>query len=123
MSLLIVVIHVIVCIALILTVLLQTGKGADMGAAFGGGGSNTLFGATGATTFLSKMTTAVAIIFMLTSLVLAYMTANRGTTSILSDQPAVEQPAPAAPAATEPAAEPQPATQSNTQSEDSKPTQ
>jgi preprotein translocase subunit SecG len=71
MSIIVVVIHVVVCIALIMTVLLQSGKGADMGAAFGGGGSNTLFGATGAATFLSKMTTAVAVIFMLTSLVLA----------------------------------------------------
>jgi preprotein translocase subunit SecG len=83
MSIIVVVIHVVVCIALIMTVLLQSGKGADMGAAFGGGGSNTLFGATGAATFLSKMTTAVAVIFMLTSLVLAYMTANQGATSIL----------------------------------------
>jgi preprotein translocase subunit SecG len=118
MSLLLIVIHVIVCIALILTVLLQTGKGADMGAAFGGGGSNTLFGATGATTFLGKMTTAVAIIFMLTSLILAYRTANRGSTSILSDQPAVQQPAPAQ----TDAAESQPAGQADTQSEDSKKT-
>ena len=73
MSILIVVIHVIVCIALIMIVLLQTGKGSDMGAAFGGGASQTLFGTTGASTFLSKATTAAAIVFMLTSLALAYM--------------------------------------------------
>ncbi|MBT8339575.1 MAG: preprotein translocase subunit SecG [Desulfatitalea sp.] len=94
MSLLIIVIHVIVCLALILIVLLQTGKGADMGAAFGGGGSQTLFGTTGASTFLSKATTAAAIIFMLTSLTLAYMAGNRGDTSLVSE-PAKEATQPA----------------------------
>ena len=87
-----IVLHVIVCIALILIVLLQTGKGADMGAAFGGGGSNTLFGATGASTFLGKLTTAAAVVFMLTSLILAYMSTNRTSSSILQNRPAVQQP-------------------------------
>jgi preprotein translocase subunit SecG len=91
MSLFVIVIHIIVCIALIMIVLLQTGKGADMGAAFGGGSSNTLFGATGASSFLSKMTTVAAVVFMLTSLVLAYMATNRTGSSVLSDQPAVQQ--------------------------------
>ena len=68
MSIFLILIHVFVCIALIMIVLLQTGKGADMGAAFGGGSSQTLFGSTGASTFLSKATTAAAVIFMLTSL-------------------------------------------------------
>lgn len=94
MSLFVIVIHVIVCIALIMIVLLQTGKGADMGAAFGGGSSNTLFGATGASTFLGKMTTVAAVVFMLTSLILAYMATNRRGTSVLVDQPAVEQTTP-----------------------------
>ena len=93
MPVFLIVIHIIVCIALILIVLLQTGKGADMGAAFGGGGSNTLFGASGASTFLGKLTTAAAVIFMLTSLTLAYLTTNRPATSILKDQPATEMPA------------------------------
>jgi preprotein translocase subunit SecG len=80
-------------------VLLQTGKGADMGAAFGGGGSQTLFGSTGASTFLSKATTVAAIVFMLTSLVLAYMSSHRTADSIMPQSPApVEQTAPAAPA-------------------------
>ena len=61
MSILLIIIHIIVCIALIMIVLLQTGKGADMGAAFGGGSSQTLFGSTGASTFLSKATTGAAI--------------------------------------------------------------
>lgn len=91
MSILIVVVHVIVCIALILIVLLQTGKGADMGAAFGGGGSQTLFGATGASTFLSKATTAAAVVFMLTSLTLAYMSSNRGESRLVTDMPQQEQ--------------------------------
>jgi len=79
-------------------VLLQTGKGADMGAAFGGGGSQTLFGSTGASTFLSKATTVAAIVFMLTSLILAYMSSHqRPTGSIMDTQKApVEQTAPAA---------------------------
>ena len=87
MSILIVVIHVIVCIALIMIVLLQTGKGADMGAAFGGGASQTLFGTTGASTFLTKATTAAAIVFMLTSLSLAYMAGVRHDSDLVTDTP------------------------------------
>jgi len=99
MSLLLIVIHVIVCIALIMIVLLQTGKGADMGAAFGGGASQTLFGSTGASTFLSKATTAAAIIFMLTSLSLAYMSGNKSGGSIMTEveAPVEQQAAPATP--------------------------
>ena len=96
MSLFIIVIHIIVCIALIMIVLLQTGKGADMGAAFGGGSSQTLFGSTGASTFLSKATTAAAILFMLTSLILAYMSGDKSGKSIVMDSPApIEQTLPA----------------------------
>ncbi|NVM57496.1 MAG: preprotein translocase subunit SecG [Desulfobacterales bacterium] len=85
MSILFIVIHVIVCFALIFIVLLQTGKGADMGVAFGGGASHTLFGGTGASSFLSKLTTIAAIVFMLTSLGLAYLSSHRATSSIMSD--------------------------------------
>ena len=60
--------HILICLALVMIVLLQTGKGADMGATFGGGSSQTLFGSTGASTFLTKSTTLVAVAFMLTSL-------------------------------------------------------
>jgi preprotein translocase subunit SecG len=84
MTTLILVIHIIVCIALILIVLLQTGKGADMGAVFGGAGSQTLFGNTGATTFLGKLTTGAAIIFMITSLSLAYLSKS-GDKSVVTD--------------------------------------
>ena len=88
MAILLIIVHIIVCIALIMIVLLQTGKGADMGAAFGGGGSQTLFGSTGASTFLSKATTAAAIIFMVTSLGLAYLSGNRGVESVVTTTPA-----------------------------------
>ncbi|MGB5985464.1 MAG: preprotein translocase subunit SecG [Desulfobacterales bacterium] len=114
MSILLVFTHVIVCIALILIVLLQTGKGADMGAAFGGGSSQTLFGSTGASTFLSKMTTGAAIVFMLTSLALAYVSTHRQSGSIMMDQ---ASPAPAQPAQTEAQPESQPASQPETASE------
>jgi len=91
MSILILAIHLIVCFALILIVLLQTGKGADMGAVFGGAGNQTLFGNTGASTLLSKATTGAAIIFMLTSLSLAYISKS-GDESVISDiKPAAQQ--------------------------------
>ena len=89
MTIFLIIIHVLVCIALIMIVLLQTGKGSDMGAAFGGGSSQTLFGSTGASTFLSKATTGAAIVFMLTSLALAYMSSHRtGTESVVTSTPA-----------------------------------
>ena len=70
------ILHILVCIALILIVLLQAGKGAEMGAAFGGA-SQTIFGSTGAMGFLSKLTTIAAIIFMATSLILAFSSTRR----------------------------------------------
>jgi len=95
MTIVLVLVHVIVCIALIMIVLLQTGKGADMGAAFGGGASQTLFGSSGASTFLSKATTIAAIIFMVTSLFLAYFSSHRVGSSVLSDtKPPAEESAP-----------------------------
>ncbi|MCP4351942.1 MAG: preprotein translocase subunit SecG [Desulfobacterales bacterium] len=89
MHILLVITHIVVSMALIMIVLLQTGKGADMGAAFGGGASQTLFGTTGASTFLGKATTIVAVLFMVTCLGLAYMsTGGKGTSSIMKDAPA-----------------------------------
>ncbi len=85
MSIILTIIHVVVCIAIIMVVLLQAGKGADIGAAFGGGSSQTLFGSTGASTFLSKATTIIAIIFMITSLCLAYMSGHKRESSIMKD--------------------------------------
>jgi preprotein translocase subunit SecG len=88
------IIHVLVCFALVLIVLLQAGKGAEMGAAFGGA-SQTLFGSAGAMGFLSKLTTVAAVIFMITSLLLAFSSARRGA-SVIQEQP-VQKEAPAQP--------------------------
>ena len=72
MNALLVALHVIVCFFLVAVVLLQRGKGAEMGAVFGGGASSTVFGGRGAGNFLTKLTTGSAIIFMGTSLTLSY---------------------------------------------------
>jgi preprotein translocase subunit SecG len=101
---LMIIIHVVVSFALILIVLLQTGKGAEMGAGFGGGSNQTIFGSRGAATFLSKITTGAAVMFMLTSLSLAIMTKNR-TGSVIRDT-APRAAAPAAPSAAAPTATP-----------------
>jgi preprotein translocase subunit SecG len=77
--------HVIVCVFLILVVLLQQGKGADWAGAFGGGGTQTAFGARGAGTILSKATTAAAIIFMVTSLVLTILISQPGGSSVVRE--------------------------------------
>ncbi|MCP3900819.1 MAG: preprotein translocase subunit SecG [Desulfobacteraceae bacterium] len=85
-------IHVIVCVLLVLIVLLQGGKAATMGSSFGGGGGQALFGPTGPATILTKITTVVAIVFMVTSLSLAYMSVHKNSTSVMVDnQPVVEQ--------------------------------
>ncbi len=72
MTIFLTVLHVMVCLVLIVVVLLQRGKGAEIGAVFGGGAGSTVFGSRGAGNFLTKLTTGAAIIFMLTSLTLAY---------------------------------------------------
>ena len=81
---LLIVIHTIVCLFLICIVLLQHGKGADIGASFGGS-SQSLFGTEGPLPLLNKITTLAAIIFMGTSITLAYFSANRSTGSVMSD--------------------------------------
>lgn len=86
----IVILHILACLALILIVLLQTGRGAEMGAAFGGA-SQTLFGGSGGGTFLSKLTTAAAVIFMFTCLGLTYLSGAPRTASIMESVP-VERP-------------------------------
>lgn len=103
MDTLLIILHVVVCLLLIGIVLLQHGKGADAGAAFGGS-SQTLFGSEGPLPLLNKITTAVAVIFMVTSVTLAYFSAKEGSGSLMSGagvqvEKKVEQPAlePAAP--------------------------
>jgi preprotein translocase subunit SecG len=92
-----IIVHVVVCIALILIVLLQTGRGAEMGAAFGGA-SQTLFGGSGGSTFMSKLTTGAAIVFMVTCLTLSYWAGGLKTKSIMENIPAKEQQGPVLPA-------------------------
>jgi preprotein translocase subunit SecG len=87
--------HVIVAATLIGFVLLQHGKGADMGAAFGSGSSGSLFGAAGSANFLSRSTAALATVFFLSSLGLTYLAANRGAPKDLMQQ-GVTQKAPEA---------------------------
>jgi preprotein translocase subunit SecG len=77
-------IHITVSVVLIMVVLLQSGKSADLAGAFGGGGSQTAFGPRGAATLLSKITTISAIIFMLTSITLSVLASRRTSSSVLS---------------------------------------
>ena len=80
---LLIVIHVIVCLFLIVIVLLQHGKGADIGATFGGS-SQTLFGTEGPLPLLNKITTFAAVVFMLTSVALAYFSSHISTGSVMN---------------------------------------
>jgi preprotein translocase subunit SecG len=93
MTTLIIVIHTIVCLFLICIVLLQHGKGADIGASFGGS-SQSLFGAEGPMPLLNKITTLAAIVFMGTSVTLAYLSAHKSSGSVMSDIKVQEQQAP-----------------------------
>lgn len=95
---LILTIHILVAIAIIGLVLMQHGKGADMGAAFGSGASGSLFGATGSANFLSRATGILAAVFFTTSLTLAYIGSNKPKTtgSLMQDtvqSQSVSQPA------------------------------
>jgi len=98
---LIIVAHVLVALAIIGLVLLQHGKGADMGSGFGGGASSSLFGATGSANFLSRATAILATVFFATSLGLAYLAAERPRASGGSVMDAGKQEAPASPAASD----------------------
>ncbi|MDQ3369888.1 MAG: preprotein translocase subunit SecG, partial [Myxococcota bacterium] len=82
MSTLITVLHVIVCLFLMLTVLLQSGKAGGMGAAFGGGNAATVFGGSGASGFLKRMTAVAGTIFMATSMVLAYISSRNSADAL-----------------------------------------
>ena len=94
MIILLVVLHVIISLFLILVVLVQQGKGADLAGAFGGGGSQTAFGARGATTLLHKLTTGFFVAFVVTSMSLAILQA-RPRSSVMSGAAAPAAPAPA----------------------------
>jgi len=92
-------IHIMICLVLIMSVLLQSGKAADLAGAFGGAGSQSAFGPRGAQTLLSKMTTICAVLFMFTSMGLWIMSSRQSSGSVLSGEqapPIKDQPAAAA---------------------------
>ncbi len=120
------VLHILVCLILIVVVLLQRGKGAEIGAVFGGGASSTVFGSRGAGNFFTRLTAGAAVVFMLTSLVLSYMSTSSSTDTLFpegvpvdegsaeqaesapGDSPFVEVPTVAEPQPEAPAEEPTP---------------
>jgi preprotein translocase subunit SecG len=105
MFILVVIVHVLVSLVIIGLVLLQAGKGADIGSAFGGSGSQAVFGSMGTPTVLGKATGVVAVVFMVTSFALSMMAHQRALSVMPATGPAA--PAPAAP--TTPAPTPAPA--------------
>ena len=101
------IVHVLMCFGIIAIVLLQAGKGADIGSAFGGAGSQAVFGSMGTPTVLGKITGAIAIVFTLTSFTLAILGGDRGSSVVREAAPPVSAPAqssPATPSGAQPAA-------------------
>ncbi len=96
METIVLILHVLLALGLIGLVLIQQGKGADAGAAFGSGSSGTVFGPAGSGSFLTRLTTACATLFFVTSLSLAVMAAHRGddTASVVDEAPATEPASP-----------------------------
>lgn len=90
MGTLVVLLHVLICLVLIIAVLLQSGKAADLAGSFGGVGSQTAFGPRGATTLLAKVTTGAAVLFMLTSIGL-WILSTKGEKSVMKNVPAVTE--------------------------------
>ena len=101
-------VHMLVCMALIVIVLLQTGKGSDMGAAFGGA-SQTVFGSGGRQTFLSRLTAGAAVVFMITCLFLAWYSSKTVSRGVMKDYHETPVGAQLPPGAPEPAGAPPPA--------------
>jgi len=119
MSIALTIVHVLACFAIIGIVLLQSGKGADIGSAFGGAGSQAVFGSMGTPTLLGKITTGIAIVFAVTSFTLAILGGERASSVVREAAPppssapapaGVTPAAPAGPAPTVPAAPPAPGT-------------
>lgn len=111
MTVFLIMLHILVSVALIAIVLLQSGKGAEMGASFGASGSQSVFGAGGGSTFMSKLTTGAAVIFMLTSLTLAYQSTQPGTSSVMKGAKQKPVTPPQSPMQASPAAPAKPAQQ------------
>ena len=97
------IVHVLACFAIVGIVLLQSGKGADIGSAFGGAGSQAVFGSMGTPTLLGKITTGIAIVFTITSFTLAILGGERASSVIREAAPPASAPAPAGPAPAAPA--------------------
>jgi preprotein translocase subunit SecG len=110
MTTLLIITHILVSLFLIAIVLLQHGKGADIGATFGGS-SQSVFGTEGPVPLLNKITTFAAIIFMGTSISLAYISANKSTGTVMSDLPVQQATVPAPAVDTAPITIPAPAVQ------------
>src|SRR5437588_11380477 len=102
------IVHVLMCFAIIAIVLLQSGKAADIGSAFGGAGSQAVFGSMGTPTVVGKITAVVAILFTLTSFSLALLGGERASSVVREPASVTEPAAPAAPAAPAPAPAPVP---------------
>src|ERR671939_356084 len=99
MEIVVLIIHVLAALAIIGLVLIQHGKGADVGAAFGSGASGTVFGASGSANFLSRATAIMALVFSLTSLGLTYFSSRKSDTrGVMADHPAPTPSVPGQPA-------------------------
>ncbi len=111
MNSLLLIVHLVACVVLVGVILLQAGKGASMGAMFGSGGANTLFGARGPATFFQKFTTTVALVFLLTSIGLARIAKTNRTESVIDTIPSpAVAPQPSEQGTTEAPAQPAPTT-------------
>lgn len=95
MDLVVLIVHVLAAAGIIGLVLVQHGKGADVGAAFGSGSAGSVFGSAGSANFLSRMTAGLALVFFLTSIGLSFLSNKKGSAKgVMSNQPAAAQPAP-----------------------------
>jgi preprotein translocase subunit SecG len=91
LTLFVTIVHIMTCLLLVAVVLLQHGKGADVGAAFGSGASQTVFGAQGAGNFLTRLTTGAAVLFMLTSLALSFFSNPPAVSELLEEDAALRE--------------------------------
>jgi preprotein translocase subunit SecG len=94
MEILILVVHVLVAVGIVVLVLIQHGKGADVGAAFGTGSAGSVFGSAGSANFLSRLTAVLAVVFFLSSMGLTWISTKRGTNKGVMAVPVATQPAP-----------------------------
>lgn len=117
MDTLIWILHMLAALALVGFVLLQHGKGADVGAAFGSGASGSVFGATGSANFLSRTTAILAVVFFATSMVLTFLTSRTHEVKGVMETPAAQE-APAAPAKEETVPVPLPGGDSGSKAKD-----